>query len=88
MMNQMTKKHLWYYTVFVIVEFIGLGLLAVLSYDRFMQFMTICFMSSFYVGWSVLHHYHHHDITIKIVVEYILIGLLGVVNSFLIFQQI
>lgn len=87
-MNLMEKKHLWYYIVFLTVEAIGLGLLLLLSYDRFMQFMVICFMSSFYIGWSILHHYHHHDVTAKIVVEYILIGLLGVVISFLIFQQV
>jgi len=88
MINAVTKKHLLYYIVFLAVELTGLGLLMILSDDRFMQFIVICFMSTFYVGWSILHHYHHHDVTIKIVVEYILIGLLGVVISFLVFQQL
>lgn len=88
MMKLLRHKHFLYYIIFLGVEFTGLGLLLLLSSDKFMQFMVVCFMSSFYIGWSILHHYHHHDITIKIVVEYILIGLLGVVISFLIFQQL
>ena len=86
-MDQKTQKHIVYYLTFIGVEALGLLSLFFLSYDRMLQFMIICFMAAFYVGWSVLHHYHHHNITPKIVIEYILIGLLGVVIAFLIFQQ-
>jgi hypothetical protein len=82
------NKHLWYYITLLSVEFTGIGLLLFLSHDKYMQFITICFMSSFYIGWSIIHHYHHHNVSIKIVIEYVLIGLLGVVISFLIFQQL
>ena len=88
MMNQITWKHLWYYLVLIVAQLSGIALLLFLAYDRFIQFVVVCFMSSFYVGWSILHHYHHHNVTLKIVIEYILIGLLGVVVSFLVFQQL
>jgi hypothetical protein len=86
-MDQKMQKHIWYYTIFVIVELFGLAMLYFLSTDKFMQFIIISFMATFYIGWSILHHYHHHNVTAKIVIEYVLIGLLGVVISFLIFQQ-
>jgi hypothetical protein len=88
MMTEHTKKHLWYYISFIVVELTGLGLLFYLAYDKNLQFLTICFMASFYIGWAVLHHYHHHNITLKIMIEYILIGILAVVISFLVLQQI
>jgi len=86
-MKEHTKKHLWYYVSFLAVELTGLGLIFYLA-DKNLQFLTVCFMASFYIGWAILHHYHHHNISIKIMIEYILIGLLGVVVSFLVFQQI
>ena len=88
MMTEHTRKHLWYYVSFLAAELTGLGLVLYFAYDKNLQFLAVCFMTSFYIGWAILHHYHHHNVTIKIVIEYILMGLLGVVVSFLIFQQI
>lgn len=39
--------------------------------------LAVVITSLFYVGWGILHHFVHHDLNAKIVVEYVLIGSLG-----------
>ncbi|HEX8931999.1 MAG TPA: hypothetical protein VF810_02490 [Patescibacteria group bacterium] len=73
------KKHIWYYSGFILVEFTGLIILFSLSYDRYLQILTLLFMTLFYLLWSLVHHYFHHNLTPKIVIEYMLIGILGIV---------
>ncbi|HZE87554.1 MAG TPA: hypothetical protein VE090_05120 [Methylomirabilota bacterium] len=80
------KKHLWYYTSFILGELIGLVLLFFFAYDKTLQLLVLFFMTGFYVFWALLHHYFHHDITAKIVIEYVLIGILGMVVVFFFLQ--
>lgn len=72
------KKHLWYYSGLLIVSLLALSLLWMTAYDGALQMAVIVLMSLFYVVWGLLHHFMHHDLHIKIVLEYILIGALGI----------
>ncbi len=72
------KKHFGYYISLVAVLFLTLVLAVQGSYDRQTQIATLFFATLFYVIWGILHHVLHHDLHIKIVVEYVLIGILGI----------
>lgn len=72
------KKHTGYYLSLLLILALGIFLAMQLSYDRKLQMSIILLTSIFYVGFGILHHFIHHDLTAKIVIEYILIGSLGV----------
>lgn len=72
------KKHLGYYVSLIIILFLGLILVNLASPNIKLQGLIIVATVLFYVVWGVLHHSINHEIMPKIVVEYILIGLLGI----------
>ena len=78
-MQEKFIKHFWYYLTFLIVELSGVFAIFYFAYDVFMRIIVISLMALFYVVWSSLHHRIHHTLTTKIMVEYILIGALGIV---------
>lgn len=73
------KKHFWYYLTFIFMELAGLLTVFYFAYDKTMRMIAIILMALFYLFWGILHHYTYHNITVKIVIEYILIALLGIV---------
>lgn len=77
-MTYNSKKHIWYYAGLVIVLSISFLLILQTSYDKNIQMGIGLIMAFFYVGWALLHHVVHHDIHIKIVLEYVLFGVLGI----------
>jgi presenilin-like A22 family membrane protease len=74
----MVKKtsHISYYIFLLVILFFGF-ILASLSANRQMQIAIIVLTTIFYVIWGIFHHLINHDLTAKIVIEYILIGSLG-----------
>lgn len=78
------RKHSWYYAGLVSVALLGLIVLVMSSFDRTMQMSVVVLLSFFYVVWGLLHHYMHHDLHAKIVLEYVLMGVLGVSIAFFI----
>jgi len=77
-MQERTLKHFWYYFALICVEISGLFAIVYFAYDKYLQMLVVSAMALFYVVWAVLHHQLHHDLQRKIVIEYILIGILGV----------
>ncbi len=77
-MKELTLKHFWYYFALICVQVSGLFAMFYFAYDRYLQIITVSVMALFYVFWAVIHHQLHHDLQVKIVIEYILIGILGV----------
>lgn len=71
------KKHFGYYFSLVIILSLGTFLSFQTSYDRQLQMLIVIMMVFFYVGWGILHHLLEHDLSIKIVIEYVLIGSLA-----------
>jgi len=81
-MNHRVKSHIGYYIgLFAIL---GLGLVGTIAvfYDTRLQMLSIFLTAFFYIAWGILHHLINHDLTAKIVVEYVLIGSLGVTVVF------
>lgn len=71
------KKHLFYYLSLLGVVGLGIFLVLQTSYDKNLQSLIAAITVFFYIFWGSLHHYMDHDLTAKIVIEYILIGSLG-----------
>lgn len=71
------KKHWGYYLSLLGILFLGIFLAIQASPDRQLQMLTVILTTFFYVAWGILHHFLNHDLTVKIVIEYLLIGSLG-----------
>lgn len=76
-MKDRIRKHAWYYLVFIGFELVGLAFIFLFTYNKPIQMIVLFAMVAFYLLWTILHHKIHHTLTKKIVLEYILIGVLG-----------
>ena len=77
-MKEKFAKHFWYYLTFLVVELGGVFAIFYFAYDMVMRIVIVSLMALFYIAWSSLHHHIHHNLTAKIVIEYVLIGALGI----------
>lgn len=75
-MRKKEKSHVIYY-IFLIFIFVFVFLLTLLSSSKQLQVLIIVMGILFYVGFGILHHLINHDLTAKIVIEYVLIGSIG-----------
>lgn len=85
----MTKnllKHLGYYFSLIAIFAVGLFLTLISYPNRSLEIFVIIATIIFYVVWGILHHLYTHELTAKIMVEYILIGILGLSVIFFIFM--
>lgn len=81
-----TAKHIWYYSTLSIILLAGLALVVLLAPHKQYQIIAVMLIAFFYMVWSILHQYLHHHLTSKIVIEYVLIGSLGIVLSLFLFN--
>ncbi len=70
-------KNKGYYISLFLVLIVGIVLALSASYDKSLQFFIIVMITVFYVLFGILHHHLHHDNSPKVVVEYVLVGSLG-----------
>ena len=77
-MMQKMRAHLGYYTVFSLIAVFGFLLLAANAQHPETRMVVIITLALLYIIWGLLHHYVHHDISTKIVLEYVLVGALGI----------
>ncbi len=79
------KKHLGYYSSLIAILFLGLVLVFVASPNIELQIIITLLTIFFYILWGLFHHLTNHELTAKIVIEYMLIGALGmtIVSFFL-----
>lgn len=80
-MTEKISKHILYYISLIIILSLSF-LLAYTSSDRGFQIGVIIATTFFYVLWGILHHLINHDLHIKIVLEYVLIGAFGLTIIF------
>lgn len=71
------EKHTGYYFLLIIILALGTFLSLQTSGDRQLQMLIMVMTVFFYVLWGILHHLLEHDLSIKIVIEYVLIGSLA-----------
>jgi len=77
-MHEKFKKHLGYYISLILILLLGLVVIFLTRSNIGIQGLAILLTVVFYVIWGILHHLINHELTLRIVVEYILIGALGV----------
>lgn len=71
------RNHLGYYISLVLILFAGF-LVAFNSSDKQFQLEVAVLTAFFYAFWGILHHRLNHELTPKIVVEYVLMASLGI----------
>ena len=77
-MKEKIKSHTIYYLSSVFILIIGLIVLLTVRQAGFYQTAVIILTFFLYFIWGIAHHALNHDLQSKIVIEYFLIGLLGV----------
>lgn len=81
MLKRISEHGLYYISLVIIL---GLAFLLAYnnSYDRSFQIGVVIATTFFYVLWGIMHHLLNHDLSMKIVLEYILIGAFGLTVIF------
>lgn len=80
------KKHIRYYAAFSFVQVLGLILIVLSAGSRPLQLFAILATTVFYFVFAVAHHMLDHDLNRKIVLEYALMGCLGLTVSLIMFN--
>lgn len=78
-MNTRIQKHIGYYASLAAILFLGVFAIINISYDKTLQTLIVITVAVFYIMLGVIHHLLHHNLTLKIMVEYILMGAVGAV---------
>ncbi len=81
-MSKKINEHILYYISLIAIFALGIILMFSATPNKQLQMLIFVIMAVFYVIWGVLHHLVNHELSAKIVVEYILIGALGVAIMF------
>jgi len=71
------KNHIGYYIFLLLILGFGFFMALFASPNKQLQMIVVVITTFFYIVWGILHHLLNHDLSVKIVVEYILIGSLG-----------
>lgn len=70
------KTHFWHYSILVLILFVG-GLVFILDPHKIIKFQVGSLIAAAYVFWGIIHHFLEKNLNFKIVVEYMLIGVLS-----------
>ena len=70
------KKNLEHYTVLATIFVAAAILYGLVSYNPHLQLVVVSVSAVFYVVWGVFHHKILGDITVKIVLEYMLVAMM------------
>lgn len=85
-MMKKLNKHLGYYMSLLVIFATGFLLTVLVSPNFNIQKIVIIATIVAYVFWGIFHHYKNHELTGRIMVEYILIGLLGLSILFFVIE--
>jgi len=75
-------KHSPYYISLIVILTLGFLLAYTNHANRSFQIGVVIATTFFYVLWGIIHHLLNHDLNVKIVIEYILIGAFGLTIIF------
>ena len=73
------RKHLFYYIGLVAMILVGMLLIIQYAANKQSQMVIVVGLGVLYVCWGVIHHYLHHNLRARIVLEYVAVASLGVV---------
>lgn len=78
------KKHLGYYLSFLLILGGGIASVFLSQGDKQLEMEFVVLLSGAYVLWGILHHVIHHSVTVRLVIEYIVVASLGIAVIFFI----
>lgn len=78
------KKHLGYYISFLLILGVSIFLVFQNQGDKGLILEFVGLFAISYVIWGILHHLVHHSVSVRVVIEYIVVALLGVAVIFFI----
>jgi hypothetical protein len=85
-MMQNIRRHTWYYTSLFLILIASVVLVLQANGDTSMQMLAVVMAGFFYALWGIIHHYREHDLSAKIVLEYVLISSLGMTAVYFLFS--
>lgn len=75
------RKHILHHFILFGIIILAIGVMAIVQGNRSMQFATVLGFSVVYCLYGLTHHALEHDLTIRIVIEYVLVAFL-VISAF------
>ncbi len=82
MMIKLFKKHYLYYCIAAVIQLLGFLVVLFVADTKQLQMSVIIIVTILFTAWALAHHYFHHDLHPKVVIEYILMGTLGISLAF------
>ena len=83
-MLERVKLHFGYYISLIVILVFGFLLVLLASPNRKLEIAAAILTTLLYIFWGIVHHLINHDLHAKIVVEYVLVGILGLAMIILI----
>lgn len=77
-MMEKLEDHSPYYLSLMVILFLGFLFVYETAPNRYLQFLGTVTTAIVYAVWGILHHGRNHVLVAKIVIEYLLIGTLGI----------
>lgn len=75
-------QHGGYYIFLGIILMLGFFAIYINASNKSFQLGTVVAATFFYILWGIMHHLINHDLSLKIVIEYILVGTFGLTIIF------
>ena len=72
------RNHIIHYLIIAGIILLGSSLLLLFAGNKLLQLTGLIVTSVLYLAYGIIHHRLEHDLTLKIVIEYVLIGLLTI----------
>jgi hypothetical protein len=76
-MKRILESHISYYASLIILLALCCALILRTAKQPGFQLIVIILTAFLYIIWGIAHHKSYHYISLKIVLEYVLIGLIG-----------
>lgn len=72
------KKHVIHYLILLLIIIVG-GTGFLWQTDKTVKFLLAVVVAAGYVGWGIIHHYLEKNLNLKIVLEYLFMGILALI---------
>ncbi len=87
MIHPHIRTHLTYYVTMIILQAVGFLLVYFAAPNVSLQMDFVVLNSGIYILWASLHHYLHHELHPKIVLEYTLVSFFGIAVAFFLLRM-
>lgn len=85
-MSKIFRQHAEYYITLLFILIFAVFLLLHGQSSKTLSFFIAVILTCSYIIWGILHHFLHHGVSIRVMLEYFLIGVIGFLLMALILQ--